>query len=95
MKTCTHILVLVVQSCSTLCNPADCSSPDSSVRGILQAGILEWVVISISRGVFPTQGLNPSLLLCRQILYSHFSQTKCYFLNSKKQVKKLYLHYYS
>ena len=34
---------LVVQSCPTLCNPTDCSLPASSVYGILQARILEWV----------------------------------------------------
>ena len=39
-----------LQSCSTLCDPMDCSPPESSVHGILQARILEWVVISSSRG---------------------------------------------
>ena len=41
---------LVTQSCPTLCNPMDCSSPDSSVLGILQARILEWVAMPSSRG---------------------------------------------
>ena len=40
----------VAQSCPTLCNPVDCSLPGSSVHGILQARILEWVAISFSRG---------------------------------------------
>ena len=40
--------VLVIQLCPTLLNPMDCSSPDSSVHGILQARILEWVAISFS-----------------------------------------------
>ena len=35
---------------STLCNPMDCSPPSSSVHGIFQARILEWVAISFSRG---------------------------------------------
>ena len=39
----------VAQSCITLCNPIDCSLPGSSVKGISQARILEWVVISFSR----------------------------------------------
>ena len=39
----------VAQSCSTLCNPMDCSLPGSSVCGILQARILEWVAIPFSR----------------------------------------------
>ena len=34
----------------TLCDPVDCSLPRSSIRGILQARILEWVAISFSRG---------------------------------------------
>ena len=39
----------VAQSCITLCNPIDCSSAGSSVQGISQARILEWVAISFSR----------------------------------------------
>ena len=39
----------VAQSCLTLCDPVDCSPPGSSVHGILQARILEWVTISFSR----------------------------------------------
>ena len=42
--------VLVTQSCPTLCNPMDCSPPGSSVHGIFQARLLEWVAISFSRG---------------------------------------------
>ena len=38
---------LVTKSCPTLCNPMDCSPPGSSVHGISQARILEWVVIFI------------------------------------------------
>ena len=41
------VKVLVAQS---LCNPVDCSTPDSSVHGISQARILEWVAIPFSRG---------------------------------------------
>ena len=39
-----------LQSCLTLCDSMDCSRPGSSVNGILQAGILEWVALSFSRG---------------------------------------------
>ena len=42
--------VLVAQSCPTLCNSMDRSLPGSSVHGILQARISEWVVIPFSRG---------------------------------------------
>ena len=43
-------VVLVVQLCPTLCSPMDCSLPGSLAHGILQARILEWVVIPYSRG---------------------------------------------
>ena len=42
--------MLVAQLCLTLCGPVDCSLPGSSVHGILQARILEWVAILFSRG---------------------------------------------
>ena len=42
----------VTQSCPTLCDPMDCSLPGSSVHGILQARILEWVTISITFFLF-------------------------------------------
>ena len=47
------VKVLVTQLCPTLCNPIDYSMPGSSVHGILQARILEWVTISYSRGSSP------------------------------------------
>ena len=50
------------QSCPALCDPMDCNLPGSSVHEIFQARILEWVTISYSRGIFPTQGSNPHLL---------------------------------
>ena len=40
----------IAQLCPTLSDPMDCSLPDSSIHGILQARILEWVAISFSRG---------------------------------------------
>ena len=46
-----NVKVLVVQLCPTLCNPMDCSPPDSSVHGILQA-FLESVAMPSSRGSF-------------------------------------------
>ena len=44
------VCVLVTQACQTLCDPMDCTQPGSSVHGLLQARILEWVAISFSRG---------------------------------------------
>ena len=61
--------VSVTQSRPTLRDPMDCSLPGSSVHGILQARILEWVAFSSSRGIFVTQGAKSGLLHCRQILY--------------------------
>ena len=63
------VKLLVSQSCLTLYDLMDCSLPDSSVHGMLQARILEWVAIPFSRGIFQTQGLSPRLLHCRQVLY--------------------------
>ena len=44
------VKVLVIQLCSTVCNPKDCRLPGSTVHGILQARILEWVTVPFSRG---------------------------------------------
>ena len=40
----------LLQLCLTLCDPMDCSLPGSSVHGILQARILEWITVPSSRG---------------------------------------------
>ena len=61
--------VLLARLCPTLCNPMDCGRPRPPVHGISQARILEWVAFSFSGGIIPTQGSNPGLLHCRQILY--------------------------
>ena len=50
--------VLVTQLCPTLCDPMDSSPPGSSVHGILQARMLEWVVTSFSRDL-PNPGIKP------------------------------------
>ena len=50
--------VLVIQSSLTLCDPMDCSPPGSSVHGILQTRMLEWVAISFPRGL-PNPGIEP------------------------------------
>ena len=51
--------MLVIQSCPTLFDPLDCSPPGSSVHGILQARILEWVAIFTSPGDFSDLGIEP------------------------------------
>ena len=45
-----YVYAKSLQLCSTLCDPMDCSPPGSSVHGILQARILEWVAMPSSRG---------------------------------------------
>ena len=40
----------VARSCQTLCDPTDCSLPGSSIHGIFQARVLEWVAIAFSKG---------------------------------------------
>ena len=66
---------LITKLYPTLCDPMDCSPPGSSVHGILQARILEWVVISFSRGSSQHRDqtwvscIAGSLLHCRQMLY--------------------------
>ena len=51
----------LLQSCRALCDPMDYSLTGSSVHGILQATMLEWVAISCSRGL-PNPGIEPGSL---------------------------------
>ena len=77
--------------CLTLCDPMDCRPPGSSVHGISQARILEWVTISFSqpKGVFPTQGSNLHLLHCRCFLY-HWATSEAWS-HGYRAVAKCYL----
>ena len=63
-----------LQSCRTLCDPKDCSIPGSSVQGILQAGILEWVLPCPPPGDPPDTCVNiyihVSVCVCK---LNHFS----------------------
>ena len=62
----------LLQLCPILCDHMDCSPPGSSVHGILQAKILEWVVIPFSRGSsHPRNWTFVSYVCCidRQVLY--------------------------
>ena len=54
----SYIVSEVAQSCPTLCDPMDCSLPGSSVHGIFQARVLEWIAISFSRD-FSDPGIKP------------------------------------
>ena len=63
------MLCFITQPCPPLCDPTDCSPPGSSLHGILQARTLEWVAMPSLQRIFQTQGSDPGLLHCRQILY--------------------------
>ena len=84
-----EVKMLVAQSCPTLCHPMDCSPPGSSVRGILQARILEWVAISFSRG--SSQPRDQHQVTCFAGRLSHQGSLK------RKAIQKLnklcFLHY--
>ena len=59
---CCCCVVLISQSCPNLCDPMGCSLSGSSVHGILEAGILEWVAIPFSRG--SSQARNRTQVSC-------------------------------
>ena len=60
---------LVAQSCLTLCDPVDCGRPGSSAHGDSPGNNTGVGCHVLLRGIFPTQGSNPGLQNCRQILY--------------------------
>ena len=73
----------VAQSCQTLWDPMDCSLPGSSVQGIFQATVLEWVALSFSRGSSPPRdrtwvprsvGRHVTLWATREISFCPYSQ---------------------
>ena len=71
----------ITQSCWTLCDPMDCSSPGSSVHGISQAGILEWVSISFSRGSSrPRDRTQVSCIAGRLYRLSHQGSPRMIFI---------------
>ena len=70
---CLSLWFVRAESCSSLCDPVDYSLPDSSVHGVLQAKILEWVAIPFSRGFSqPRDQTHISHISCigRWILYN-------------------------
>ena len=91
-----HIYIYVytcaksLQSCSILCNPMDCSPPDSSVHGVLQARVLECVAMLSSRGIASTQESN--LYLMSLALTGIFFTTSTTW---EVQYKHTYIHTYT
>ena len=63
------IVCLVTQSRPTLCDPMDCSLPDSSVYGDSSGKITGSGCHALLQGLFPIQGSNPGLLHCKWLLY--------------------------
>ena len=82
--------VLVAHSCPTHCNLMECSSPGSSVHGILNVKILEWVVLPFSRGSSQPRNWTHVFPHCRQILY-HLSHQK----NSYIYIYPLFFRFFS
>ena len=77
------------QSCLTLCSPKNCSPPGSSVQGILQARILEWVAF-LPPGDLPDPGIKPAFPLAPafqadSLLPSHWGNPKLIYLFLKKK----------
>ena len=63
------VLCLVAQSCPTRCDLMDCNLPGSSVHGDFPGKNTGVSCHALLQGIFPIQGSNPGLPLCRQILY--------------------------
>ena len=66
-----------VQSCLALCNPMNCSPPGSSVHGIVQARILEWVAISFSRGSSQPRDRTHVFYKVKESEVAHLCPTLC------------------
>ena len=65
----SHTCAKSHQSCPTFCDPMDCGLPGSSVQGILQARILQWVAIPSSRGSF-----QPRDRICISLWFLHWQE---------------------
>ena len=65
---CTKLL----QWCPTLCDPLECSLSDSTVHGLLQARILEWVATPLSRDL-PDPGMEPTNLMSPVLIGEFFT----------------------
>ena len=85
------VCIQLTQSCLTLYNPMDCRLPGTSVLGIFQATILEWVATSYTRGSFqPKHWILISCISCvgRQILY-YWATREAYHIYIKWSIIQL------
>ena len=72
----------VAQLCLALCDPMDCSLPDSTVHGIFQARILEWVAISFSRrSSWPRDWTRVSRIVGRRFTISATREVIAYMIS--------------
>ena len=87
----TYLTVLVTQMCLTLCDLMECSPPGSSVHGILQARILEWVTISFYRGSPQPRDRTQIFCIAGRFLY-HLSH---HLKEWGENVSNIYFYAYS
>ena len=81
---CHNYYSLVAIVVSDSCNPIDCSLPGSSVHGILQARILEWVAISFSRGSSRPRNQTLVSYLAGRFFYQLSCREACYSLEERQ-----------
>ena len=76
----------LTESCTTLCDPVDCSPPSFPVHGLSQAWMLKWVAISFSRDL-PDPGIEPasSALAGDSLPVSHLGSPLCLVLSMKEK----------
>ena len=80
---CVYVCVCVLSHVQFFCNPMDCSPSGSSLHGISQARILEWVAISSPRGTSqPRDWTHVSCISCMQV--SSFTTKPVFFLLQMK-----------
>ena len=82
LKTEMYMSAKLLQLCLTLCDPMDCSPPGSSVHGILQARILEWIAMPSSRSL-PNPEIE-SMSLTSPALAEEFFTTSATWQAQKK-----------
>ena len=79
--------MLCAQSWPTLCDPVDCSLPGSSVHGIFQARILDWVAIPFSRGSSWLRDWTQVSWIAGRFLAAESSGKPCSIINHPKYLK--------
>ena len=95
---CACVCAKSLQSCLTLCDPMNCSLRGSSVHGILQARMLEWVAMPSSR-VLPNSGIRPTSLASPALAggffttnatwEAHMFYVRAFFLACRDQTKMI------